>query len=632
VVAHLPWLLLATDRVLRGDDRRRAAWWGVGLGLLTASQLLLGHPQYVWFSILAEGLYGLWVISRAPRRVGRAWVWAGVKVLGVLAGAVQLAPTWDGLAASYRSQPPPAFRGFLSLPPGNLALALAPYLYRARVYAPEGSDTPLTGAENLGHCQSHEFGLYNGAVVPVLVAWLLLRGRAVVRGRSLSRAAGVLAVVSLVLALGRYTPIFQVTSRLPVFHLFRAPARYVVLYHLATPILAAVAIADLARVSGSRREERPSWRKLSLLALVPAAAALVPVGAKALSRVWPVPLIRPVLGCNSELILGAVLVGGMTGLVALSARGWRWALVALLLVAAGDMGLYSVSYVRHIDPVPIRAFQDVRTVPVAVAGQRIKQQSMPFFDNCWTMNGLSLVDGYGALVPRRELGYEHPAAWRLAAATWVLTSATWYVHGPLDATCWKPIPDPLPRARLRSRVVVTRTPIAVFRTIDPKTTAMVDRPVSLTPGEPGTASIVSDRPGAIRVVAEAPSTQLLVVAESYHKGWRIELDGRPVETLRADGDFLGCVVPEGRHRVELAFDPRSLRWGRRVSVAGLGMLLACLAVTLRRTGGRWMDEDSHIDRRGGPPFAGRSLFSVHCPLVRPLESAGYRGGNAPFPV
>jgi hypothetical protein len=44
VVAHLPWLLLLIDVAMTARSRRTAALAGVGVALLTTSQLLLGLP------------------------------------------------------------------------------------------------------------------------------------------------------------------------------------------------------------------------------------------------------------------------------------------------------------------------------------------------------------------------------------------------------------------------------------------------------------------------------------------------------------------------------------------------------------------------------------------------------------
>ena len=57
VVAHIPWLLWAIDIVLRDTSRRKVALAQAGIALLTGSQLLLGYPQYVWFSLLTETAY-----------------------------------------------------------------------------------------------------------------------------------------------------------------------------------------------------------------------------------------------------------------------------------------------------------------------------------------------------------------------------------------------------------------------------------------------------------------------------------------------------------------------------------------------------------------------------------------------
>ena len=59
VVAHLPWLLLAIHAVIDGASRNRRLAGGIGIALLTGSQLLLGYPQYVWLSFIAELGYAL---------------------------------------------------------------------------------------------------------------------------------------------------------------------------------------------------------------------------------------------------------------------------------------------------------------------------------------------------------------------------------------------------------------------------------------------------------------------------------------------------------------------------------------------------------------------------------------------
>jgi hypothetical protein len=170
VISHLPWLLLGLDTVLRSTDRRGVAWAQAGVAALTSSQLLLGYPQYVGLSLLVEGAYALWLGGRRQTRGGGRWVaLAGAKGLGLLGGCAQVLPTWDVLAGSWRRQPSAAFLGSYSLHPANLIQLLAPYLFAARHYNPDASAAP---------CPLHEANLYNGAIVPVLLAWLWCRRHA----------------------------------------------------------------------------------------------------------------------------------------------------------------------------------------------------------------------------------------------------------------------------------------------------------------------------------------------------------------------------------------------------------------------------------------------------------------------
>jgi uncharacterized membrane protein YfhO len=68
---------------------------------------------------------------------------------------------------------------------------------------------------------------------------------------------------------------------------------------------------------------------------------------------------------------------------------------------------------------------------------------------------------------------------------------------------------------------------------------------------------------------------LLVVAESYHPGWRASVDGVPLSVYRVNGDFLGCVVGPGKRRVVFSFQPESLARGRLMSYLGLCMISFC---------------------------------------------------------
>jgi uncharacterized membrane protein YfhO len=81
--------------------------------------------------------------------------------------------------------------------------------------------------------------------------------------------------------------------------------------------------------------------------------------------------------------------------------------------------------------------------------------------------------------------------------------------------------------------------------------------------------VLSDRPGSITVETAAAGRQLVVLSERFHAGWRATQDGRERTTTPVYGDYLGCVVDSGGHRVVLTFAPDSARHGLQVTLAGL---------------------------------------------------------------
>ena len=90
-----------------------------------------------------------------------------------------------------------------------------------------------------------------------------------------------------------------------------------------------------------------------------------------------------------------------------------------------------------------------------------------------------------------------------------------------------------------------------------------------------------DDPGQIEILTRADSRQMLVVSESWHPGWRARVDGQACDVHAAYGDFMGCVVEPGEHRVHFGFEPTSLARGAWMSAVGLLATLTLLALGLR---------------------------------------------------
>jgi hypothetical protein len=147
--------------------------------------------------------------------------------------------------------------------------------------------------------------------------------------------------------------------------------------------------------------------------------------------------------------------------------------------------------------------------------------------------------------------------------------------------------DALPRAVLVPQAEVVR-PEDAFRVLgwpafDPTRIALLEEgePLPADPrwaGASGSVSLRERRPGRIALDATLPAPGVLVVFDSFAKGWRAAVDGVPADLARADGAFRAVRLPAGSHRVELDYRARGVLEGAGLAAAGL----LALVLVLRR--------------------------------------------------
>jgi hypothetical protein len=555
VISHIPWLIVAIDTVLRSPDRTKLAAAQLGISLLTGSQLLLGQPQYVWFSALAEGLFVVWRL-RDSATWWRIPMLGIAKLVGAMLGAVQLIPTLDVLSRSVRIDPSLDFRLVFSLHPINLIQLWSPFSLEGRT---------------LG-TYKQESVLYNGAFCSLALVWLFVRRHSLGRWRSLVLAMSLFGAVMLIWALGKFGGVYPWLARLPLFDLFRGPARYIILVHLAMAILAAVALADLTGLV--RRGERVPWRALWPLAgFASLSVATTLAAAWALSRAadyhWTMHLAS-----ITHSAIGMALILIATALVVAAARGMRWSLYAIIILTLVDITAWGVLWVWRVPPRPLEAVASDHMEPPDRSGRVYSPWNSA---NVLTMKGYRLSHGYFTFLPAAMLDPKGLTAQRLAGVRWALnTEGFEYPKG-----SWIQVPAPMPRVRMVSRARVSNSVTKDAEQIDIAETALLDEPAELAEGELGNAKLVTDRPGLIEVVTSSPSRQLLILSERYHPGWEATEDGRPIKILRAYGDFQASIVEPGQRRVVFRFRPASFVAGAWISSLGICFAAVLFLLVLR---------------------------------------------------
>ncbi len=496
----------------------------------------MGHPQSVWFSVVVEAAYVVYLTAGdSAGRWGRVGSWLTGLALGSLVGAVQLLATFDGWQHSTRPAFDAAYATAFSLRPLQLLQLLHPFFFWGRVS--RWNEAPGAG---------DEFGVYGGGVALLLALWWLAQSRgrsgdATAAGdqvavRRFGWCVAAFGVLGLWLATGSYGRLYLLQTWLPIISGFRAPVRYVVFAQWALAILASLAVARLLRgPSGSRAG------RCALFATVAVAAGTAWLGPFTPAASSPEVLVARWLG-PAVLATSALLVMW-------AARGARTPLVALVVAAAADQALYGVYGVVAWQDFVTRqqaiGYLDTNSFLQAPPAGRLARGSFP---NLYLLAGYRVVDGYVALEPAKQLDYRVPEALRLAQAEFANQDLFKGIGAPegrrLDRG-WIALPPPVPRVRLVAEARVSITPREDLAGLDIDRVALVTHDLTLSSGAGGTTRITRDAPGDIAVETNAAAPRLLVVSESFDEGWTVDVDGAPGAVERVNGDFLGAVVPAG---------------------------------------------------------------------------------------
>ncbi len=329
------------------------------LALVFTLQLLAGHTQAWYVSAVGLGLYGvaraLETFSPTPlvqssSRVRRFWLrWlrptlpalavvGAALVLALGLAAVQLLPTFELSALSPRA-------GGLGYRDA-VAFSLRPQLLAFTLLPAYGADL----AQRFASPAYAEYVAYIGVSGLVLALWGVWRGP---RRRA---ALIVLAVVGFLLALGAYNPLYFVAYRVvPGWDLFRAPARWMLLYTIGAAGLAALGAEALLRPAPpAAAVRRPSWpARWLILAGFLSAAGLVG---------WAAPGRWTWL---SWLTLAGVTVASLFWLDRTQPRSlWtrRLGVCGLCLLVAGELLVASLT-LPHTHPTAPEAIASLRNAP-----------------------------------------------------------------------------------------------------------------------------------------------------------------------------------------------------------------------------------------------------------------------------
>ena len=625
--AWMPLLLWALER-MRGTGR--AAW------ILLASAAVCvcavaGHPQMFCYMLMVGAGYAL-VVARSAVSGSRWYYRTSLMAFAVGLGlaAIQLLPAAELAMLSQRATMD--FAGFISfaLPWRESIQLLFPYLFGAVPQSPY--HIPYFGTwgltETTGYCGILPLGL-------ALIGVLAHRGETVPRFWIAVAILSVLLALGNATPLARVAYLIAGYNRFrcPARHFVHTSLAVAVLAGLGIAALQR-GEADIQRLAGRAAVALlgvvGAGFAVIVLARAPLRAAAVRKGIAVLS-VWPWE--NPAIGIPVGIAALSALL--LSRIARTPARPAGLGLLLLLIgLDLGSFGFFSEWHYwgPHRSELEMPALLRTHAVDITSSGARIfsfmgplasRDAGAPNLNMLWSIPS---ADGYTPLTLQRAarllpgadsapLGAESQvlnllAVRYLLVPRRVLTDPV--LRAQVDATVDAPLPSDdgtkrvrrwrhiedkddvglyqnllgMPRAWTVPRVVtlppesillaLRRSVMPDGNSFDPRAIALVEEHIDL-PASPAMndaqVKIVSDRNTAVTLQARTAAAAFLVLSDSYYPGWRVAVDGRPVQLYRTNYLLRGVVVPPGEHTVRFSFLPISFSAGVCVSACALLAML-----------------------------------------------------------
>lgn len=583
----LPLVFVAVEKLREAPSLKRA----LGLAAACSLTFLGGHPGIALYVVIAAVLFALYRLllpEAGPERSNRGRVVLFAMAAGVITialTAVQLLPMLEWVQHTYRS--PEETRAW-ALDGSKLVGFFCRDVRRVQNYA--GLDVP-------------EQATYAG-IVTLVLAFFAFTGKR--RRMAVFFLLLTLIAVSIVFGWG---PGFWFSSRVPGLRAFNN-IRFIVVSCFAIAVLAGLGLSSLQeRLASGKRDP---WWWISWAA----AGGVCRLGIAALSAASDPERLKDAVWADRPSVSAVLLVASLILCSPPIVRRWRFAIGALLLLGAVDLLTFSYHRVpfyppSHVFPAP-PVFRALRQHDPSL--YRVLAVDSSFPSNAELPYGLFSATGYEfplarphrildvfadgetALVTTSKqllrnrtrvldmMNVKYLLGSRFARSAEVLSSdpgrfRTVFRMGGVSVVENLGV---LPRAFLlpAEAAVVAASPEDAFQRItapefDPTRQAVVEtggRTLEIPAVRTGAAQerlVIRSGINTVRVDASIPRASLLVVNDAFYPGWRVYVDGRRRELLRANYAFRGVFVEAGEHTVEFRYLPASFVAGAAVSAGAL---------------------------------------------------------------
>ena len=604
-VAWLPWILLYSLRLV---NKKQNAFWS--LSIVIALQLLAGHAQTAWYSILLGGVWTLFLainkyidkdIIKNVLQSTSKYILAGLLSAGL--SAIQLLPTLEYLIQSQRS----GEYGYAEA----MTYSFWPWRFLTLI-VPNLFGNPGTG-NYWGYANYWEDAIYIG-MLPILIAiGIVIRAFYLIwkkdthilstNNRRLIFLLSGIIFVSFLLALGDNTKLFPFLYRhVPTFGFFQAPTRFSIWAVVSLAILAGIGIDQLTQVKGKRKY----WIRLAAAGCIAVVGGSL-IGWKFLEGVkttFFVPIgLAGIYGLGTALLIlfqpdkeQEQNYNVWSGLIVIF-------IVADLIVAGWDL---NPSVEIEFYDVTAREGKGTRTYMTSGLEYDIKfdkyfrfesfspevpweEMHLDLLPNLPMLQRMEIVNNFDPLVPSRyqtwlseyeELDnlYQHPMTGLMNIGQ-ILSGE----DGTINKVDIR-LDGSFSEVRVNDLVEIAENDQEVLDNIIEEKFDLArnlilnsmqgDSENNCQNGSAGDVSVSEKAPGYIKVKYDLDRDSWLTWSQSWYPGWVAVIDGKQeVEVNRANYLFQAVCVPEGEHIVEIIYRPNSF-------YLGAGVTFLCLIFTI----------------------------------------------------
>ncbi|MBA7483959.1 hypothetical protein ES707_19476 [subsurface metagenome] len=623
LIAHRPhvpmveatsWLPLILFFVEKWRQEKHS--WCIFAAVITlALQIFSGYIQVTLMTLLLLSAYILWWKIMGEKW---CWVWCGVfiTISGIALALVQILPAMELVQRSLRADL--TYDSFVSysLPPWLMLFTFFPFGL--------GSETGKIFLGNYGGPGNlTEFSSYMGifAIMVILFSFLTKT-----RDKKIWWFWFAAFIMALLLAFGDYTPFYRLLYYVPVYKLFRVPARHLLLFNLSAAVLLGLAWQGI--INGTRGIEK---RRLFIFSICFAAGALLAVLALGKNISENLKIANPAVYLPLTLLV-------LQATALLIATKYRFVLGFIIVLTMVDLFLFQ----RELSTFTIKGagvLQDKERNPTYVyLKEKAKQyRIMPVARHYWEGTALTMIQntpvtyrlrsptGFSPLQLRQVndfLGISFTGVFRDLNATltdqamlsmlgvkYLLLSEDFEVARimrqeiiPGCADYYHQIwHDEHKRVsvwdnREAEKLMYLAKKIKYVRDdeeIRKLWSGQVGRDVAILKDERETGEKAMGK-GSITALelaenyanaeVNADDTVCLVFTDNYYPGWRAYIDGAQTEIFCANGIFKAIMIPSGEHKVKFVFHPMSYRLGYFLSLLTILYLgIAFSLITIPRS-------------------------------------------------